>query len=29
VFMLGAGILLMSLNLAYGFGRYHGGHLKS
>jgi hypothetical protein len=26
---LGAGMLLMSLNHAWGFGRFHGGNLKS
>jgi hypothetical protein len=25
VLTLGAGMLIMSLNLAYGFGRFHGG----
>jgi hypothetical protein len=29
VITLGAGMLLMSLNHAWGFGRFHGGNLKS
>jgi hypothetical protein len=29
VLTLGAGILLMALNAAWGFGRFHGGNLKS
>ncbi len=29
VLTLGAGMLVISLNAAWGFGRFHGGNLKS